>query len=744
MQKIENIFDELREETVQQLSAVHVGKKECVAALYTDLLSDGSYGEGCAIVLRDGIVTINGADIARYYYKEIKEVKTENYVSTGMLTLFFQSGPLPVATYSNARMRYFGHLAELINKVREGKKLSDEDFKSDFGVTTCPKCGRRFADQWRKVCPKCMNKRALFLRVLSYAPKYKWRITLVFLCVLLTAALGLLRPVLLGNGLFDEVLKEGGRYYGMVLQFTGILVAQELVIILINIVQGRTSTHVSGDIIFDIKTQIFSNMQKLSMSFYNSKQTGSLMTRVNDDALNIQFFLAEGLIYFITNGLTVIGVAAVMVAFNPLLTLLVFIPVPIIVFMVVKKVPEFWRLRWFSWVKRSRMNALVNDNLTGMRVVKAFGKEGKEIERFANANHGVFSTVVNEGKAATKTFPVLSYIVSIGGLFVWAYGGTLVLNDQFTLGTLVTFIGYLGLIYRPIEHMTYSFNWWTDAMNSAQRVFEIIDRQPDVKEAANPVPLGKIKGEIKFNNVTFAYEPNKPILHNINVMIKPGEMIGIVGHTGAGKSTVTSLITRLYDVSEGSIEIDGRDIRKVRIDDLRKQIGYVLQETYLFTATVAENIAYAKPDATMEEIIAAAKLANCHDFIMKLPDGYQTMLGRRRHNFSGGEKQRISIARAILINPRILILDEATASVDTETERQIQEAMEILVKGRTTIAIAHRLSTLRNADRIIVIDKGKIAEIGTHKQLQEKKGIFYKMSNEQKEALKMRGIDEEE
>ncbi len=280
-------------------------------------------------------------------------------------------------------------------------------------------------------------------------------------------------------------------------------------------------------------------------------------------------------------------------------------------------------------------------------------------------------------------------------------------------------------------------------MNSAQRIFEVLDAVPDVAESHDPVKLpGGLKGNIELKNVTFSYEPNKPVLHEINLEIKAGEMIGLVGHSGAGKSTLTNIITRLYDVNEGEILIDGVNIKDIAFADLRPHIGMVLQDTYLFRGSIAENIAYARPEASNDDIIKAAKAANAHDFIIKMPDGYDTVLGVRKSNLSGGERQRISIARALLHNPKILILDEATASVDTDTERQIQEALERLVKGRTTIAIAHRLSTLRNADRLVVVEKGKIVETGTHSELLKSEGAYFKMVQKQKEALKIRGVGE--
>ena len=327
-----------------------------------------------------------------------------------------------------------------------------------------------------------------------------------------------------------------------------------------------------------------------------------------------------------------------------------------------------------------------------------------------------------------------------GGLIVWGFGGWDVLQGKITFGTLMTFIYYLGMLYGPLEFMTHIVDWWTACINSAQRIFEILDEAPEVAEKPDPVRLQPMRGEIELRNVTFEYEPNKPVLKKVSFHVKPGEMIGLVGHSGAGKSTITNVISRFYDVREGAVLIDGVDVRDVAIGDLRSQIGIVPQETYLFKGTIAENIAYARPSATREEIIQAAKAANAHDFIIRLPDGYETVVGVRGQDLSGGEKQRISIARAILHNPRILILDEATASLDTQTERQIQEALKRLIQGRTTIAIAHRLSTLRDADRLIVIEKGEVVEMGTHEELEALQGVYYRLREKQREALAIRGI----
>ena len=329
---------------------------------------------------------------------------------------------------------------------------------------------------------------------------------------------------------------------------------------------------------------------------------------------------------------------------------------------------------------------------------------------------------------------------------VWGIGGIQVINDKLTFGELMSFVGYLSLLYGPVNFMVKTFDWFTNCMNSAQRIFEIIDRTPDVTESKKPVNVEKLNGEVELKKVTFSYEANRTVLKDVSFKVKSGEMIGLVGHSGAGKSTITNIITRLYDVNDGEVLIDGINVKDLSFKTLRSNIGMVLQETFLFSGTVAENIAYGNPGASLEDVISAAKKAHAHEFIVNLPDGYQTEIGARGVDLSGGEKQRVSIARALLMDPAILIFDEATSSLDTKTEQQIQEAMEELIKGRTTIAIAHRLSTLKNADRLVVVENGCVVETGTHEELFKKEnGIYASMAKKQLDAIKMRkGVRENE
>lgn len=739
-------FIELNEKITALMESY--GLDECIAALRCDMDQDCSYGEVWLLAYEDRLVKIDVGSKMKvdYEYDGIEEIHNEDFINTGQLVFKREGQCYPFAFYSNSVGRTASRFTMVVNKLKDKTPLTEDDFKTFGDDNACPTCGKPYRDPRRKICPKCMNRRAIVLRLMGYLPKYKLSIAFMCVCMVLTALIGVLRPYVSGKTFYDEVLTQGGKYFGMVVPVVLCLMALEVSRLAVNIVKERIAAKVSANIVFDIKSQIFTAMQRLSMSFFNSQHTGSLMNRVNNDAEEICFTILWRIPELIINILTLIGTAYVMIMMNPILSVIVFIPVPFTVYMMKVVFPKFRKVKNASWQKRSKLNSVINDALSGIRVVKAFGKEGSEIDRFDKASQELYEANIKEGIRGAKTFPVMGYITSLGGLFVWAVGGAQVMQGEagMTFGTLMTFVGYMGMVLGPIDSIVNSIDWITEMLNCAHRLFEIIDRKSDVVPSPNPVRMEDIEGNICLKNVTFSYEPNKPVLKNISLDIKKGEMIGLVGHSGAGKSTITNIITRLYDIGEGTLTIDGVNIKDIHPDDLHKRIGMVLQETHLFSGTIMENIAFARPDATYEEVVSAAKLANAHDFIMKLPDGYETELGKRNTNLSGGERQRINIARAILLDPRILILDEATASVDTETELQIQQAIEALTKGRTTIAIAHRLSTLKNADRLVVIERGEIAEMGTHASLEAAGGIYAGMLGRQKEALKIRGIENEE
>nr|MBC8235084.1 ABC transporter ATP-binding protein [bacterium] len=393
------------------------------------------------------------------------------------------------------------------------------------------------------------------------------------------------------------------------------------------------------------------------------------------------------------------------------------------------------------WKRWAEISGILADTIPGVRVVKAFVREKHEIDRFNDKASELFQGEMSAAKLYTVFRPLMGFIIFIGTIIIWFVGGREVIrNPAFTVGALTVFQSCMMQFYMPVQSIAWLNERFQRAATSAERVFEILDHKPEIADGEDAIDLPDIKGNIQFKNVTFAYESEQNVLEDVSFEVQPGEMIGLAGHTGAGKTTLINLVCRFYDINEGAILVDGHDIRDVKISSLRNQIGVVLQNPFLFNGSVADNISYGKPGATMREIMAAAKAANAHDFIMNFPDGYDTIVGERGERVSGGERQRISIARAILKDPRILILDEATSSIDTETEAKIQEALARLIKGRTVFAIAHRLSTLKHSHRLLILEKGNLAEIGTHNELMEMDGIYAKLCRMQTELSEIRAL----
>ncbi|MBQ9780127.1 MAG: ABC transporter ATP-binding protein [Clostridia bacterium] len=636
----------------------------------------------------------------------------------------------------------------LWERLGRGDTIPEDDPVFEQFRHSCPTCGRPYKNPRRKVCEHCTKKKGTMRRLMSYFMIFKTQLVIVVLCLLATTAISLITPIVSGQILFDQVISKPtfdefgnqitGRMHELhyVYIWVGVLIGLALLSLGIGIIQHRTNAYLSTRVTRNMKNDIFTAMQKLSLSYFNANPTGRLMNRVNYDAERIRSFFIDGVPYFISHVLSYIVLTVILFCINWKLTLILYLPVIPVVLIFKFVLPKLWKCFSHQWRHSSAMNAMMNDSLTGIRVVKAFAKEDAETNRFFNYSTRLYKANLRTNLVSLTIFPVISLLIGITCHAMWGFAGFEVIGERMTYGELSTYMGYTGLIFGPLNFFTNFTNMVTDTMNSAERMFEVLDTVPEVVEAENPVKLDTLQGDIVFSHVNFHYAPNRPILKDISFIIHKGDHVGLVGHTGSGKSTIANLITRMYDVVSGSIEIDGVDIKQMDMNTLRRNVAIVSQEVYIFRGSIADNIRYGRPEATLDEVIAAAKAANAHDFIMRLPEGYETSVGIGSRSLSGGERQRVSIARALLMDPSLLILDEATAAMDTETERLISEAIERVSEGKTTISIAHRLSSLKDCNYLMAIDNGELAEIGTAEELIERKGIYYKLWTLQNEQLR--------
>lgn len=615
---------------------------------------------------------------------------------------------------------------ERLIRGKEGDEEPAEHVRKDEKKVRCDKCGG-VIPSWSEVCPACLSRRKVLSRLLDFVKPYRWQASLGFALAMLATASALVRPYL-SRPMMDSGLGLAPGHqadYPLLVKFVIIMAGLTVLSAAAEAVRERLMATLGSRMGRDIRDRTYEHLHKLSLSFFSRKPTGSLVARVTSDSDRIWDFVAFTIIESVVSILTIVGVGAALFLMDWKLACIVLLPIPVMfVLMVVfhKRLHSGFHRLFHRW---SQMTAIVADALPGVRVIKAFGQERHEVARFGGVNRGYYEDEVGMISLWTLFRPVMQFCSQIGTLLVWIVGGYWVVKGRLTAGTLVAFNGYMWMFYGPIHMIAHMDRMFNRAATSVQRIFEILDTEPAIFSDSSATRVTALRGSIELKNVSFSYDGVRKVLQNVDLKIAPGEMIGLAGPSGGGKTTMVNLICRFYDPLEGQILIDGVDVRDYDVESMRRRIGVVLQEPFLFHGTVAANIAYGKAGATPDEVIAAARAANAHDFIVGFPDGYDTIVGERGHTLSGGERQRISIARAILNSPDILILDEATSSVDTETEEMIQQALDRLVANRTTIAIAHRLSTLRKATRLVILDKGKIAEQGTHQELTGKEGGVY-------------------
>ncbi|MBI2287784.1 MAG: ABC transporter ATP-binding protein [Chloroflexi bacterium] len=561
----------------------------------------------------------------------------------------------------------------------------------------------------------------IVLRLLVFTKKY-WRVLLfAFICLIATTIFSLIIPRVLGQGI-DTVLSSGQRRS---------LIIAAIIIISASILRGLTAyvnryltQVVSQRVSYDIRNAIYDRLQRLSFAYHDKAQTGQLMSRATVDIEAVRRFLGEGLLTLGQTVLLIGGIAYILIAMDWQLALLTLAFMPAIAWRAIvvgKRLRPVWlRVQQLMGALGTTLQA----SLSGIRVVKAFSRQQAESQKFAADARKLYDAQTGAARLQALNMPMMAFLLSLPTALILWYGGGQVITGSLTMGGITQFILYMGMLAQPIRRLGFIVNMFSRTVSAGQRILEIIDAESLVKEKTNATELGKLKGQVSFENVSFSYDSLGPALNDISFSVQPGQLVALLGGSGSGKSTLINLISRFYDVSSGHITVDGIDIRDVTLVSLRRNVAIAQQDVFLFSATIRDNIAYGAPEATMEQIVTAAKAAQIHDFIQSLPDSYNTWVGERGVTLSGGEKQRLVIARALLMNPSILILDDSTSSVDAETEHLIRLALDKLIQGRTTFVITHRLPIIRNADIILMLKDGHIAEMGKHEKLMARDGLY--------------------
>ena len=687
----------------------------------------------------------------------VTSARTHTGLGSGILQLKIDGHWVDWLRFSNAMAMRFHKVSRMIERYCESDYAPDllemhvgEELKLD--PHRCPSCQLRL-NTATESCPRCVPKGQIARRVVDLLRPY-WRGS-AMLCALTVVGVGAeLIPPRLQQTMVDQILTAPVATSDGLTPVTGqvdfktallvvvlALAMSRVLLSIVGVFKGRLATSIGTGLTSTLRAQMVEKLQKLAVAYYDRHQVGSMLSRVAHDSEVLHGLMHQFTGGFLLQIVQLFGVGAMLLWINPKLAMFTLIPVPLVFlgsWIFWRKVyPRHYRL----WDASSKQMSVLSGMLSGIRVVKAFAQEDREFAKFRTASDHLRDWRLWVETTNANYSAAMQVVFSLGGLIVWYVGGRDVIGRDMTLGELIAFLAYLAMFYAPLSALSSFTTWLTSFLSGSQRVLELLDTPLTIDEPKSPKDWRVPRGEIQFSNVSFGYDRNQPVLKNISFDVAAGEMVGIVGRSGSGKTTMVNLLGRFYDVQEGSITVDGIDIRQISRQQLRERLGIVFQDSFLFRGTIWKNLSYGKPDTTIEEGISAAKAAGAHDFICRQPLAYETLLGESGAGLSGGEKQRLSIARTLLYDPRILVLDEATSNIDAEAERSIQQALEVLIQGRTTVAIAHRLSTLRNADRILVFDRGTLAEQGTHAELLSSDGIYAKLVRMQTQVTKTPSVD---